>query len=133
MGRKKKKKIVCRYCKATFETIDDLHIEKTWHVVSPMPDKKGNITINVMAVWICPNCGRKNRGKLISIKSGEELRGKNYTELLIEKIQQRKKISLDELSEEMRIDKQTLFKAVNYLIKKKIINAKITNETIELC
>jgi hypothetical protein len=31
--------------------------EKTWTVVSPIPDKYGRVSITIMGSFKCPNCG----------------------------------------------------------------------------
>ena len=43
---------------------------KTWQLVSPMPDSKGRITITVMGVYECPNCGYRWRAVVSKIKVG---------------------------------------------------------------
>ena len=42
---------------------------KTWTLVSPIPDKKGRITITIMGLFKCPNCGYSWRAVLKKIKS----------------------------------------------------------------
>ncbi len=42
---------------------------KTWTLVSPIPDKKGRITITVMGLFKCPSCGYTWRAVLKKIKS----------------------------------------------------------------
>ena len=44
--------------------------EKTWQLVSPLPDAEGRITITVMGVFKCPNCGYRWRTKISTIKVG---------------------------------------------------------------
>ncbi len=44
--------------------------ERTWQLVSPLPDSKGRITITIMGSYRCPNCGRKWRGVVSKIKTG---------------------------------------------------------------
>jgi len=46
--------------------------------VAPLPDKKMRITITVMGMYQCPNCGHKFRGVVSKIKVGPgdvEVRG----------------------------------------------------------
>jgi DNA-directed RNA polymerase subunit RPC12/RpoP len=45
---------------------------KTWQLVSPLPDAEGRITITVMALFVCPNCGFKWRAALSKMKVGSE-------------------------------------------------------------
>jgi predicted RNA-binding Zn-ribbon protein involved in translation (DUF1610 family) len=42
---------------------------KTWTLVSPIPDKKGRITITIMGLFKCPKCGYTWRAVLKKIKS----------------------------------------------------------------
>lgn len=102
-------------------------------MVAPFPDKDGNITVNVMAVWVCPLCGYKNRGKIASIKSGDVPSAKkSYTDRLVEFIQNRRVVTLEELSKEFNTDKKTIRKAVEYLIKKNLLNAIIENDSVKV-
>ena len=83
--------------------------EKTWQLISPLPDAYGRITITVMGSFVCPN-GHKWKAVISKIKagsSGVEIEGKKGTK----KIEMEKKeedrgevIELD-LSE---IDKEDL-------------------------
>jgi len=45
---------------------------KTWQLYSPLPDSKGRITITVMGMFQCHNCGYKWRGVVSKIKVGGE-------------------------------------------------------------
>ena len=45
---------------------------KTWQLYSPLPDSKGRITITVMGMFQCYNCGHKWRGVVSKIKVGGE-------------------------------------------------------------
>ncbi len=42
---------------------------KTWTLVSPIPDKKGRITITIMGLFKCPKCGYSWRAVIKKIKS----------------------------------------------------------------
>ena len=99
-------------------------------MVSPMPDKYGNVTINIFATWECPRCGARNRSKLSSIKSGAELGSRSYTERLKEAIYRTKEVTLEELAEMFNMSKDTILKALRYLIEKGVIKAKIEGEKI---
>ncbi len=43
---------------------------KTWQLVAPMPDRYGRITITIMGVFECPNCGHRWRTVISKIKTG---------------------------------------------------------------
>ncbi len=42
---------------------------KTWTLVSPIPDRKGRITVTVMGSFVCPNCGYSWRAVVQKIKT----------------------------------------------------------------
>ncbi len=130
---KKARYIKCKYCGSTFRQLGDKYVLKTWHKVAPMPDKHGNITISIMAVWVCPNCGKKNMGKLTSIKSGSDIRGRNYTQRLIDIITSHQEISISEIAQKLGMEEKTVEKAVDYLIRKNILKAKKEDNIVKLC
>ncbi|MEZ0393559.1 MAG: chromatin protein Cren7 [Desulfurococcaceae archaeon] len=58
----------CPRCGST-----DVVVEKTWQLVAPIPDSKGNITITVMGVMKCNACGHRWRGVVTKLKVGSSL------------------------------------------------------------
>jgi predicted RNA-binding Zn-ribbon protein involved in translation (DUF1610 family) len=54
--------------------------EKTWHLVSPIPDKYGRITITIMASFRCPSCGHTWRAPIQKMKVGGEEPGEKKAE-----------------------------------------------------
>ena len=44
--------------------------EKTWQLTAPMPDRYGRITVTVMGIFVCPNCGYRWRGVVSKLKIG---------------------------------------------------------------
>ena len=76
MPRKKKSKdpYVCPRC-GTRVTEPD----RTWTLVSPLPDKYGRITITIMGSFTCPNCGYKWRAVLKKLKEGGSKPGEQQT------------------------------------------------------
>ena len=46
---------------------------KTWELVSPFPDKKMRITVTIMGMYECPNCGKRFRAVVSKIKVGEDV------------------------------------------------------------
>ena len=123
-------KILCKQCGSAFSSIRDVKIIKTWHMVSPIPDKQGRLSINVMAVWECPICGARNRGKISTIRTDEAKRSRNYTQMLIDIIMSRKKISINELAEKFSTKPENIKKALEYLAKKKIIDIEIVEDYV---
>jgi len=128
MPRRKKKLIKCKNC--GYEWLpNEVEPEKTWNLVSPMPDKKGNITVTVMAVWICPNCGSKVKGVYSKIKVGEEIKGIDRRKILIETLNSVDKITIKEAAEKIRVSEETARKAIEYLIKKGEVVGEIEGDT----
>lgn len=50
----------------------DVNPEKTWQVISPLPDAYGRITITVLGSFKCSSCGYSWRGRVSAIKVGPE-------------------------------------------------------------
>ena len=46
---------------------------KTWNLVSPLPDKAGRITVTVMGVLKCSDCGYTWRTTISKLKIGREI------------------------------------------------------------
>lgn len=44
--------------------------ERTWQLISPLPDAEGRITITIMGSFRCSNCGHRWRGVVSKIKAG---------------------------------------------------------------
>lgn len=65
-SRKRQNANVCPSCGFVVEKPS-----KTWHIVSPMPDAHGRITVSVMASFVCPRCGSKWKGVVSKVKVGE--------------------------------------------------------------
>lgn len=68
----------------------DVKPEKTWQLVSPLPDAKGRITITVMGTFQCPNCGKRWRGVVSKIKAGGtslEISGKEGTKTIGDEVE----------------------------------------------
>ncbi len=65
MAGKRKDPFVCPACGTRVE-----EPEKTWQLVSPLPDKRGRITITVMGSFVCPSCGYRWRAVINKLKVG---------------------------------------------------------------
>ncbi|AWR97741.1 chromatin protein Cren7 [Acidianus sulfidivorans JP7] len=66
MAKRKQKEVdVCPNCGTKVEKP-----EKTWNLISPLPDAQGRITITVMGSYVCPKCGHKWRGVVSKIRAG---------------------------------------------------------------
>jgi C4-type Zn-finger protein len=49
----------------------DVQPEKTWQLISPLPDSEGRITITIMGSFHCVNCGFRWRGVVSKVKAGD--------------------------------------------------------------
>ncbi|MEM0060856.1 MAG: chromatin protein Cren7 [Fervidicoccaceae archaeon] len=65
MPKAQKKANVCPICGTEVSSPD-----KTWNLVSPLPDEMGRITVTLMGSFTCPNCGYKWKGVISKIKVG---------------------------------------------------------------
>ncbi|AFK50465.1 hypothetical protein TCELL_0040 [Thermogladius calderae 1633] len=59
------KQLTCPRCGST-----DVVVEKTWQLVSPLPDSAGRITITVMGMVKCNRCGHRWRATISKLKVG---------------------------------------------------------------
>ncbi|MEM1595982.1 MAG: chromatin protein Cren7 [Desulfurococcaceae archaeon] len=78
----------------------DIEVSRTWNLVSPLPDKAGRITVTVMGVFKCRNCGYGWKGTVSKIKvgGGVEIEGKQ--EILDERPPKEIVLDLDEILKE---------------------------------
>ncbi|OYT37665.1 MAG: chromatin protein Cren7 [Desulfurococcales archaeon ex4484_58] len=97
MPRRKRGK-ECPVCGST-----DIEVVKSWQLVSPLPDRYGRITITVMGVMKCRNCGHQWKGVVSKLKVGGssvEIEGRELKE---EKEERRVKeivLDLEDLEED---------------------------------
>ncbi len=54
--------------------------QRTWTLVSPIPDKKGRITVTIMAAFRCPACGASWNAPIEKIKTGGDEGGEEREE-----------------------------------------------------
>ncbi len=66
-SRRKKDPYVCPSCGTRVE-----EPEKTWTLISPLPDKYGRITMTIMASFKCPSCGKSWNAAIHKEKVGGE-------------------------------------------------------------
>lgn len=67
MPRRKEEKPKCPRCSS-----EEFDVNRTWQLVSPFPDSAGRITITVMGIMTCKNCGHSWRGVVSKIKVGDK-------------------------------------------------------------
>ena len=82
---KRKKKISCKKCGHIINPIETPP-EKTWQLISPMPDKEGRVTLTIMGSFHCPMCNASVRASLKKIRGDEIGSGKSKKELLIQAV-----------------------------------------------
>jgi protein-arginine kinase activator protein McsA len=116
--KKRVKMVKCKPCAKEFNPQTELTPEKTWNVFSPMPDKKGRITITQMATFRCPDCGKILRGSLGSRKADVPEGYRTHKQIVTDSITSGEKFNLDELAEEMGVQIENLTKVIQTLIKK---------------
>jgi len=94
-----KTSVVCPKCGSK-----NVEVDRTWQLTSPLPDKYGRITVTVMGVMKCRDCGYKWRGVVSKIKVGGGSVAIGEKEVELEREERRVKeivLDLDEiLSEE---------------------------------
>ncbi|MEM0453528.1 MAG: chromatin protein Cren7 [Sulfolobales archaeon] len=69
--------------------------EKTWQLISPLPDSEGRITITIMGSFNCGNCGYRWRGVVSKIKTGGdevEVEGSTSKKVLKGKSEKEKRV-----------------------------------------
>ncbi len=84
-SKKRKKKILCKKCGYVLNPIETPP-EKTWQLISPMPDKDGRVTLTIMGSFHCPTCNASVRASLKKIRGDEIGSGKSKKELLIQAV-----------------------------------------------
>ncbi len=120
---KKQKKIKCKKC-GTEWLPTEVPTNKQWNIVSPMPDKNGNVTITIMATWTCPNCGKSVTGALGKTKG--EFKEEETPKYKIEHaLLSGEIVDLQQLAEEIGYKVENLLKIVPAYQKKEGIKGKI--------
>lgn len=119
----KTKKIKCKHCGNEWLP-KEVPTKKEWNLISPMPDKDGNVTITRMATWDCPNCGKNKTGAMGKTKG--EFKEEETPKYKLEKaLESSKKVDLEALAEETGYDIVNLKKIIPAYLKKKNIKGKI--------
>jgi len=123
--KKRKKKISCKKCGYTINPVETPP-NKTWQLVSPMPDKEGRVTLTIMGSFSCPECGASVRGSLKKVKGDEEF-GKSKKELLTEAINLVQEPTPIEQIEIAGISSAAVGKAIETLINQGNLSGRIEN------
>lgn len=125
--KRKKKQISCKKCGCIINPVETPP-NKTWQLISPMPDKEGRVTLTIMGSFNCPECGASVRASLKKVKGDEEF-GKSKKELLIEAIKLIQEPTPIEQIEIAGISSAAVGKAIETLIKQGNLNGRIENGT----
>ncbi|MFW9991704.1 MAG: hypothetical protein ACFFD4_06565 [Candidatus Odinarchaeota archaeon] len=123
----KEQKITCKKC-STVINPKDHPPGKTWEMISPMPDKEGNVTLTIMGSFRCPNpnCGKSVIAALRKIKGADIGSGKSKHELLMEYIEGLKeKEPVSQVAEVVGINVDKIEKALSALIKRGKIKGRL--------
>jgi rubredoxin len=124
--KKRKKQISCKKCGHILNP-SETPPEKTWQLVSPMPDKEGRVTLTVMGSFHCPMCNASIRASLKKIRGDEIGSGKSKKELLIQAVNLVKDATPIDQIEIGGISAAAVGKAIQTLINQGEINGKIEN------
>ena len=122
---KKTKKIKCK-CGAEWLPTE-VPTKKEWNMISPMPDKDGNVTITRMASWNCPSCGKNKTGAKGKTKG--EFKEEDTPKYKIEyALSSGEKVDLNELAEETGFDVENIKKIVPMYVKKNNLKGKLEGD-----
>ena len=121
---KRKKKISCKKCGHVINPIDTPP-EKTWQLISPMPDKEGRVTLTIMGSFHCPMCNASVRASLKKIRGDEIGSGKSKKELLIQAVNLVQEPTPIDQIEITGISAAAVGKAIGTLITQGKLNGKV--------
>jgi uncharacterized Zn finger protein len=64
----------------------NIDVVKTWNLISPLPDREGRVTVTIMGILKCKDCGYSWRGVVSKLKIGArvEIEGAKREETVIE-------------------------------------------------
>lgn len=123
----KVKAIVCKGKKGCGYTFmpTDVPTNKQWNMVSPMPDKDGNVTITIMATWTCPQCGKSITGAFAKTKG--EMDGESKKDKLINALKSGNPVNLADFAKTIGYKPENVEKMANLFIKKGLVKGKVEN------
>lgn len=126
-SRKRKKKIICKKCGHEINPIETPP-EKSWQLISPMPDKEGRVTLTIMASFHCPSCNASVRASLKKIKGDEIGSGQSKKELLIQAVNLVQEPTPIDQIEITGISSVAVGKAIRTLIDQGKLNGKVEDD-----
>lgn len=125
--KKRKKEISCKKCGHVINPVETPP-EKTWQLVSPMPDKEGRVTLTVMGSFHCPMCNASVRASLKKIRGDEIGSGKSKKDLLIQAVNLVQEATPIDQIEIAGISAAAVSKAIKTLINQGKLNGRIEDE-----
>lgn len=125
-ARKIKKQISCKKCGCIINPIQHPP-DKTWQLISPMPDKEGRVTLTIMGAFRCPECGASVRTAMKKIRGDEIGSGQSKKEMLIQAVSLIKEPTNIENIEIEGISTASVEKAIGLLIEQGQLKGKIQN------
>ena len=121
----KMKPIKCK-CGNTWQP-HEVPTNKEWNMVSPMPDKDGNVTITIMATWSCPQCGKSKTGAKGKTKG--EFKEEDTPKYKIEHaLRSGEKFSLQDLADDTGFDIENIRKIIPLYLKKENIKGEVKDD-----
>ncbi len=97
--KKEKKALLCPKCGSS-----SVDVVKTWNLISPLPDREGRITLTIMGVLKCKECGYSWKSVVSKLKvgTGIEIEGGRAEKATLKEERKPKEIiiDLDEIKEE---------------------------------
>jgi transcription initiation factor TFIIIB Brf1 subunit/transcription initiation factor TFIIB len=123
-SKKRRKKISCKKCGCVINPVEHPP-NKTWQLISPMPDKEGRVTLTIMGSFRCPDCNASVRASLKKVKGDEMGSGKSKKELLIQAVNLMKEPTPIEQIEISGISAAAVNKAIKTLIDQGNLKGRI--------
>ena len=117
-SKQSKDKLRCTQCAYKINPVETPP-NKTWNMISPLPDKMGRVTLTIMGSFTCPKCGKSLRIAMQKIKSDSEPTGVSRKQGLVATLQEiNEKTSIEEIAGKVGLSDHAVSKATSLLIKK---------------
>ncbi|MHA2297719.1 MAG: hypothetical protein ACXADA_16950 [Candidatus Hodarchaeales archaeon] len=124
----KEKKVMCKKCSTVINPVTHPP-SKTWQMVSPMPDKEGNVTLTIMGSFRCPNCGKSVIASLRKIKGDDIGTGRSKNEMLMEYLQGlTEKTPIEEIGKVVGINAEKIEKVLKAFIQRGRITGQLEDQ-----
>ncbi len=123
----KVKPIVCKGKKGCGHTFmpTEVPTNKQWNMVSPMPDKDGNVTITIMATWTCPKCGKSITGAFAKTKG--EMDGESKKDKLLKVLTSGEDVVIADFAKTIGYKSENVEKMIGLFVKRGMVSGSIEN------